>query len=80
MEGQQKVPATGYTVIRNRDNAIVARLDEFPNCERTLMYRYGDVVSFMPLEPDEIVGSLSMFTLMLERAGYRVTQRSISDI
>lgn len=79
VEGQQKVPATGYSVIRNRDNTIVAKFDEFPDCERALMYRCGDVVSFMPLEPDEIVGSLSLFTLMLERAGYRVTQPSISD-
>lgn len=42
------------------------------------MYRRGDEVSFMPLQPDEIVGTPSLFTLMLERAGYRVSQNSVT--
>ncbi len=31
------------------------------------MYRRGDTVSFMPLQPDEIVGTLS-FSQMIEKA------------
>lgn len=32
------------------------------------MYRKGDMVSFMPLQPDEIVGNLTLFSQMLQKA------------
>ncbi|MFE8049286.1 hypothetical protein [Brenneria goodwinii] len=69
---QEKLPATGYAVIRCRDKVVVAKFMEFPDCERALMYRNGDLVSFMPLQPNEIIGTPTLFTQMLEKAGYRV--------
>lgn len=42
------------------------------------MYRRGSMVSFMPLQDDEIIGTPTLFTQMLERAGYRVTQNSVT--
>lgn len=73
MGEKQEMPNTGYVVIRCDDGVIVARLRSFPVCERALMYRRGDTVSFMPLKYDEIIGSMSLFTKMIEKAGYRVS-------
>ena len=53
------LPDTGFAVVRCADRAIIA-------------YRKGDMVSFMPLMEDEVIGTPSMFTMMLEKAGYRV--------
>lgn len=50
MKEKQKMPSTGFVVIRCDDRRIVARLSSFPVCERALMYRRGDLVSFMPLK------------------------------
>ncbi|MCW2484963.1 hypothetical protein J5069_03535 [Candidatus Symbiopectobacterium sp. NZEC127] len=72
-EPQAELPATGYAVVRCCDQCVIARFAEFPHCERALMYRYGDRISFMPLQADEIVGTLSLFTQMLEKAGYRLS-------
>ena len=77
MTGIQDTPPGGYKVVRCMDDAVVARFKNFPVCERALMYRKGDEVSFVPLRDDEIVGTPSLMTQILERAGYRV---SISDI
>ncbi len=41
------------------------------------MYRRGSMVSFIPLQNNEIIGTPTLFTQMLERAGYRV---SLNDI
>ena len=62
----------GYVIIRCQDGAIVARLNSFPENKRALMYRRGNRVSFMPLKDDEIIGTPSLFTQMLVKAGYRV--------
>lgn len=78
MEHKEELPNKGYAVIRCHDGVIVARLHSFPECERALMYRRGDKVSFMPLEEDEIVGTPTLLTQMLERAGYRVSQNSVT--
>lgn len=75
---KEELPKKGYAVIRCHDGVIVARLHSFPECERALMYRRGDEVSFMPLQEDEIVGTPTLFTQMLERAGYRVSQNSVT--
>ncbi len=72
MKETEELPKKGYAVIRCHDGVIVARLHTFPECERALMYRRGDEVSFMPLHADEIVGTPTLFTLMLEKAGYKV--------
>ncbi|HDG5161907.1 MULTISPECIES: hypothetical protein [Klebsiella pneumoniae complex] len=76
------MPNTGYAIIRCDDGVIVARLTSFPVCERALMYRRGDIVSFMPLQPDEIVGTLSLFSQMIEKArsgvGYHVPPGSVT--
>ncbi|WP_023640393.1 hypothetical protein [Dickeya zeae] len=68
-----EIPTGGYVVIRCADRAIVAAFDEFPTCERALMYRRGDLVSFMPLQADEIIGTPRLLTQLLQKAGYTVT-------
>ncbi|EOT5501722.1 hypothetical protein [Citrobacter koseri] len=78
MEVLEELPKKGYAVIRCLDGVIVARLHSFPECERALMYRRGNMVSFMPLKDDEIIGTPSLFTQMLERAGYRVSLNSVT--
>lgn len=78
MKQKEELPKKGYAVIRCHDGVIVARLQSFPECERALMYRRGDEVSFMLLQRDEIVGTPTLFTQMLERAGYRSVQTSVA--
>lgn len=78
MKQKEELPNEGYAVIRCHDGVIVARLHSFPDSERALMYRRGDEVSFMPLQEDEIVGTPTLFTQMLERAGYRASQNSVT--
>ena len=68
----KELPKKGYAVIRCHDGVIVARLQSFPECHRALMYRRGSMISFMPIGEDEIIGTPTLFTQMLERAGYRV--------
>lgn len=74
MKQKVELPNKGYAVIRCHDGVIVARLQSFPECDRALMYRRGGEVSFMPLKDDEIVGTPTLFTQMLERAGYRISK------
>lgn len=71
VEQEQNMLDRGYVVIRCDDGVIVARLSSFPACERSLMYRRGDMVSFMPLQSDEIVGTPTLFAQMLEMAKSR---------
>ncbi|MDZ5727780.1 hypothetical protein EKN76_14090 [Enterobacter bugandensis] len=78
VEQKEELPNKGYAVIRCNDGVIVARLHSFPDSGRALMYRRGDEVSFMPLQDDEIVGTPTLFTQMLERAGYRVSKNSVT--
>ncbi|WP_368266038.1 hypothetical protein [Dickeya chrysanthemi] len=70
---QIEMPAGGYVVVRCADRAVVAMFDEFPACERAVMYRRGDFVSFMPLQADEVIGTPKLITQLLERAGYTIT-------
>lgn len=78
MEQKVELPKKGYAVIRCDDGVIVARLQSFPECERALMYRRGSMVSFMPLQDDDIIGTPTLFTQMMERAGYRVLKNSVT--
>ena len=82
MDLKHNMPDQGYAVIRCDDGVIVARLPSFPVCERAIMYRRGDMVSFMPLQPDEIVGTPSLFAQMLEmaksRPGYLIPSGSVT--
>ena len=78
MKQKEELPNKGYAVIRCHDGVIVARLQSFPECDRALMYRRGGEVSFMPLKDDDIVGTPTLFTQMLERAGYRVSKNSVT--
>ena len=57
MKEKVELPKKGYAVIRCHDGVIVARLQSFPECERALMYRRGSMVSFMPLQDNEIIGT-----------------------
>ncbi|WP_071889303.1 hypothetical protein [Serratia rubidaea] len=70
MAGQ--TPKSGYELIRCCDSVVVAIFSSFPDCDRALMYRSGGHVSFMPLQPDDIVGTPKLMTQILERAGYRI--------
>lgn len=72
VDEKEKLSKKGYAVIRCHDGVIVARLRSFPESDRALMYRRGDEVSFVLLQDDEIVGTPTLFTQMLEKAGYRV--------
>jgi hypothetical protein len=67
----EELPDTGFALVRCTDRAVVAYFENFPACDRALMYRKGSEYSFMPLEDDDIVGKPSLFTEMLERAGFR---------
>lgn len=78
MQKQNEIPTKGYAIIRCNDGVIVARLHSFPDSDRALMYRRGDELSFMPLQDDEIIGTPTLFTQMLERAGYRVSKNSVT--
>ena len=49
MKQKEELPNNGYAIIRCNDGVIVARLHSFPECDRALMYRRGDMVSFTPL-------------------------------
>lgn len=75
----KELPSKGYAVIRCHDGVIVARLHSFPDSGRALMYRRGDEVSFMPLQDDEMVGTPTLFTQILERAGYRIFSTSVRN-
>lgn len=81
MDLKQNMPDQGYVVIRCDDGVIVARLASFPASERALMYCSGDMVSFMPLQPNEIVGTPSLFAQMIEmaksRPGYLIPSGSV---
>lgn len=69
---QEELPETGYVVIRCHDYAVVATLGNFPDGGRALMYRRGDEISFFYLHPDDIIGTPTLFTQMLEKAGFRI--------
>lgn len=71
-----ELPDTGFALVRCADRAVIAYFENFPECSRALMYRKGDMVSFMPLQPDEIVGTPTLFTQMLKKAGYHVCESS----
>nr|WP_239649116.1 hypothetical protein [Kosakonia radicincitans] len=64
-------------MVRRDDGVVVFTFDMPVNC-KALLYRQGDVYSFRPISPSEIVGTPNLFMQMLERAGYRVSP--ISDI
>ncbi|EBP0013997.1 hypothetical protein HX37_25465 [Salmonella enterica] len=68
------LPDSGFALIRCVDRAVIAYFGSFPSSERALMYRRGDEISFVPLHPDDIVGTPTLFTQMLEKAGYRITR------
>lgn len=70
----EDLPESGYAVIRCYDHCVVARFGSIPDSGRALMYRRGDEISFVPLHPDDIVGTPTLFTQMLEKAGYRITR------
>lgn len=66
------LPDTGFALIRCADRAVVTYFETFPVCDRALMYRKGNVCSFMPLADDEIVARPSLMVELMERAGYRL--------
>lgn len=69
---QEGLPDTGYALIRCTDCEVVALFSSFTDGARALLYRRGDEISFVPLQPDEIIGTRTLFTEMLEKAGYRI--------
>lgn len=77
MEDVKDMPSKGYVVIRCHDGVIVAKLQTFAEeCDRALMYRRNGLVSFMPLQDDQIIGTPKLFTQILKRAGYRISHPS----
>lgn len=61
---------TRYDLVRHEDGVVVFTFDMPARCNAALLYRQGDVYSFRPLLPGEIIGTPNMFMQMLERAGY----------
>ncbi|CNL89381.1 Uncharacterised protein [Yersinia enterocolitica] len=67
-----RLPSRGYAVIRCHDRVIVAQMNEFPLCNKALLYRDGETFSFRPIKDDEIIGTPSFIMQLLERAGYTI--------
>ncbi len=67
------LPDSGYAVVRCVDKTVVATFADFPDCERSVMYRHATKILFLPLRDDEVIGTPTLFTKMLEKAGYKVT-------
>ena len=64
-----------YDVVRRDDGQVMASY-QYSFEERVLLYRYENTFSFRPVQPDEIVGDLSLFSEMLKMAGYRLASHS----
>lgn len=59
-----------YAVIRRDDMTVIAEMDFFPDCNRSLMYRDGRYVRFLPLLQNDIMGSDTLINELTIRAGY----------
>lgn len=60
-----------YAVIRRDDMTVIAEMDFFPDCNRSLMYRDGRYVRFLPLLQNDIMGSDTLINELTIRAGYQ---------
>ncbi|EID1699285.1 hypothetical protein LA908_001396 [Salmonella enterica] len=60
-----------YAVIRRDDMTVIAEMDFFPDCNRSLMYRDGRYVRFLPLLQNDIMGGDTLINELTIRAGYR---------
>lgn len=60
---------TRYDLVRHTDGVVVLTFD-MPGQGKALLYRQGEIYSFRPMMPEEIIGTPNMFMQMLERAGY----------
>jgi hypothetical protein len=67
------LPESGYAVVRCVDKTVVGVSTLFPDCERSVMYRNGTEIFFLPLADGEIMGTPALFAEMLEKAGYKLT-------
>ncbi|EAR1499020.1 hypothetical protein G6D16_004205 [Salmonella enterica] len=56
-----------YAVIRRDDMTVIAEMDFFPDCNRSLMYRD---VRFLPLLQNDIMGGDTLINELTIRAGY----------
>ncbi|EAX4763597.1 hypothetical protein GWY76_12920 [Salmonella enterica subsp. enterica serovar Brandenburg] len=59
-----------YAVIRHDDMTVIAEMDFFPDCNRSLMYRDGRYVRFLPMLQNDIMGSDTLINELTIRAGY----------
>ncbi|CAM6781578.1 hypothetical protein LEADMM068B1_06595 [Leclercia adecarboxylata] len=64
-----------YDLVRRDDGQVMASY-QYSFEERVLLYRYGNTFTFRPLQADEIIGNLSLFSEMLLMAGYRLAFHS----
>ncbi|ENL1200246.1 hypothetical protein AB4T56_004436 [Salmonella enterica] len=59
-----------YAVIRRDDMTVIAEMDFFPDCNRSLIYRDGRYVRFLPLLQNDIMGGDTLINELTIRAGY----------
>ena len=77
MESVDSNDLTRYDLVRRDDGVVVFTFD-MPTRSKVLLYRQGNIYSFRPMLPEEIVGTPNLFIQMLRRAGYQVSP--VSDI
>ncbi|ENP2442613.1 hypothetical protein ACDD71_000423 [Salmonella enterica] len=70
MKKSNKTTGCKYAVIRCDDMSVVAEMDFFPECGRSLMYRDGRYVRFLPMLQNDIMGSDTLINELTIRAGY----------
>lgn len=59
-----------YAVIRRDDMTVIAEMYFFPDCNRSLMYRDGRYVRFLPMLQNDILTSSPTFALRDSGGGF----------
>lgn len=77
MSDSETLQKEWYDLVRRADGKIMASYQFGPE-DRVLLYRHGDTISCRPMQQDELIGDLSLFSEMLLKAGYRPSP--LSDI
>lgn len=57
-----------YVVIRCDDMSVVAQMDYFPDSEKSIMYRNGKKVIFLPMRSIDVMGNDKLMEELYIRA------------
>lgn len=63
---------TCFDIVRRDDGEVVCSF-EMPAEARALLYQKDEGIIFSLIFPDEIIGTPTLFTQMLMKAGYRIS-------